>query len=86
MPQASDDKPGSPFGWLDVDRIAMMLVATHPKTDPLTLRFTALRGLVEQLPGFAPDPAHPVNEKILETIQMKWREEREDLGLDLEDD
>ncbi|MBX3385020.1 MAG: Fe-S cluster assembly protein IscX [Phycisphaeraceae bacterium] len=86
MPRAADEHPGAPFGWLDVDRIARTLAQAHPSTDPLTLRFTNLRRLVEELPGFAPDPAHPVNEKILETIQMAWREEREDLGLDEDDD
>ena len=65
------------FGWLDVDEIAIRLHEAHPKTDPLTLRFTALRALVETLEGFTPDPDHPVNEKILETIQMAWHDERE---------
>jgi FeS assembly protein IscX len=65
------------FGWLDVDEIAIRLHEAHPEVDPLSLRFTALRGLVEKLPGFAPDPDHPVNEKILETIQMAWHDERE---------
>ncbi len=70
--------PSSTFGWLDVERIAEALHAAHADTDPLTLRFVALRTLVEALPGFTPDPAHPVNEKILETIQMRWHDERTD--------
>lgn len=67
------------FGWLDVQRIAEELADRHPGTDPYTVRFTELRTLVEALPGFEPDPKHPVNEKILETIQANWAEEREDL-------
>lgn len=67
------------FGWLEVDRIAEEMAAAYPQRDPLTVRFTELRGLVEQLAGFKEEPGHPVNEKILETIQMKWHEEREDL-------
>lgn len=74
------------FHWLDVDRIAEELVDAHRDVDPIRLRFTELRKLVEALPGFAEQPGHPVNEKILETIQMKWIEEREDSGSDEEDD
>lgn len=86
MPRAADEHPDTPFGWLNVDRIARTLAQTHPSTDPLTLRFTNLRRLVEELPGFTPEQAHPVNEKILETIQMAWREEREELGQDEDDE
>ncbi len=64
------------FGWLDVDEIALRLFETHATVDPLTLRFTALRAMVEKLPGFEPDADHPVNEKILETVQRLWHEER----------
>jgi FeS assembly protein IscX len=60
------------FGWLEIDDIAEALAEAHPQTDPLVLRFTALRAMVEQLPGFRPDPDHPVNEKILEAIQAAW--------------
>lgn len=65
------------FGWLDVEEIAVRLHMAHGGLDPLRLRFTALRGLVEALPGFRPDPDHPVNEKILETIQGAWLQERQ---------
>jgi FeS assembly protein IscX len=70
------------YGWLDVQRIAEELADQHPTLDPYTVRFTELRALVEALPGFTPDPKHPVNEKILETIQTNWHEEREDLRAD----
>lgn len=63
------------FGWLEVDRIAEALFKAHRRTDPLSLRFVALRGLIEALPGFREEAGHPVNEKILETIQMRWHEE-----------
>lgn len=68
--------------WLDVDLIAEALFAAHPATDPLTIRFTELRRMVEALPDFEPRPGHPVNEKILETIQMRWHEERSDAPRD----
>ncbi|MDX2148262.1 MAG: Fe-S cluster assembly protein IscX [Planctomycetota bacterium] len=74
------------FGWLDVDVIAEQLAERHPSVDPLTLRFVALRGLVQALPGFTPDPAHPVNEKILEAIQAAWIDEREDRADDADDE
>lgn len=68
------------FHWLDVDRIAEELADVHPSRDPLAVRFTELRELVRALPGFSEQPGHPVNEKILETIQMKWVDERDDSG------
>lgn len=70
------------FGWLDVDRIAEALADAHPGVDPLKVRFTSLRTMIEALSAFRPDPAHPVNEKILEAIQMSWRGEK----LEREDD
>lgn len=71
-------KPGETFGWLEVDHIGELLAQRHSSRDPYSVRFTELRSLVEALPGFSPDPAHPVNEKILETIQARWIEEREE--------
>ncbi len=76
---------GASFGWLDVRTIGEMLADAHPGRDPLTVRFTELRQLVEKLPGFVADPKHPVNEKILETIQMIWNEEYRDLKAEEED-
>jgi len=70
------------LGWLDIEEIALSLHEAHPRTDPLTLRFTALRALVEALPGFIPDAEHPVNEKILESIQVAWHEERQGIQKD----
>lgn len=74
------------YHWLDVDRIADELALRHPESEPLSLTFLELRNLVHALPGFSPDPAHPVNEKILETIQMLWHEERDSLGGDHDPD
>ena len=69
---------GRPFGWLDVDRIAESLADSHPGVDPLRVRFTELRGMVEALEDFKPDPDHPVNERILEAVQMSWNGEKLD--------
>lgn len=68
--------PADQFGWLDVEEIAERLHESHPTTDPLALRFTQLRAMIEALPGFSPDPDHPVNEKILETVQGMWHDLR----------
>lgn len=64
------------LGWLDVEEIAERLAEAHPSVDPMTVRFTQLRAMVEALEGFEPDPDHPVNERILETIQGLWVEMR----------
>jgi FeS assembly protein IscX len=67
---------GKSFGWLEVDRIAEALADAHPGVDPLKVRFTELRRYVEALPSFKEEPGHPVNEKILEAIQMSWNGEK----------
>lgn len=62
----------STFGWLDVHRIAEELADRHPGVDPIAVKFVDLRQMVAALPRFHEEPGHPVNEKILETIQMLW--------------
>ncbi len=66
------------FKWTDTEEIGLRLSEQFPDRDPLSVRFTELRGLVESLPGFAPEPGHNVNEQILEAIQVAWHEEAED--------
>lgn len=63
------------FHWLDVERIAEELADSHSETNPLDVNFVDLRDLVEKLVGFEPQDEHPVNERILETIQALWLEE-----------
>ncbi len=63
------------LGWTDIEDIALELSERHADLDPLTIRFTELRALVEALPNFQPDPDHTVNEQILEAIQAAWIEE-----------
>jgi FeS assembly protein IscX len=72
--------------WLDVDDIAERLLESHPDRDPLSVRFTELKQLVLKLPDFQERPGHPVNEKILETIQAKWYEEKQDAADDEDED
>ena len=76
---------GKTFGWLEVGLIGELLAERHPDIDPLRVGFPQLRKLVTELPGFKEEPGHPVNEKILETIQRNWIEEREDLKPDDDD-
>jgi FeS assembly protein IscX len=64
------------FHWLDVQRIAEELADRLPEVDPASVSFPRLRVLVTELPGFAEQPGHPSNERILETIQQLWIEER----------
>lgn len=66
------------FGWLDIEDIAEALLDAHRDIEPTRLRFTQLRQMIEALPGFSPDPEHPVNEKILEHVQAEWLELRSD--------
>lgn len=64
--------------WTDVEEIGYRLYEAHPQLDPLHVRFTDLRRMVEALPGFQPLPGHSVNEQILEAIQAAWLEEYQD--------
>jgi FeS assembly protein IscX len=41
------------------------------------MTFPRLKALVQQLPGFAEQPGHPCNERILEAIQQAWIDARE---------
>jgi FeS assembly protein IscX len=77
---------GKTFGWLEVQRIAEELADRHRGVDPYSTRFVQLRGMVEALPGFHEEPGHPVNEKILETIQGLWKDEMEGLADDDDDE
>jgi len=70
---------GKTFGWLEVRLIGELLAERHRDVDPYRVGFPQLRAMVIALPGFAEEPGHPSNEKILETIQKHWIEEREDL-------
>ena len=63
--------------WLDVQEIAEALVDAHPEIDPVLIAFPRLRALVSALPGFAEQPGHPCNERILEAIQQAWIDERD---------
>ncbi len=67
------------FGWLEVQLIGELLAERHPDIDPFRVGFPQLRSLVTALPGFKEEAGHPSNEKILETIQRHWIEEREDI-------
>jgi len=69
---------GRTFGWLEVDRIAEELADAHPGMDPLAVKFVDLRKMVESLPNFKEEAGHPVNERILEAIQMSWNGEKHD--------
>lgn len=63
--------------WDDAEDIGILLSETHPKLDPLTVRFTDLHRYVIALPNFAGDP-NASNESKLEAIQMAWHEEFQD--------
>lgn len=62
--------------WTDTREIAIALFDKFPDVDPLTLRFTDLHHRVTELQGFDDDPKRS-NEKILESIQMHWLDERD---------
>tara|TARA_B100001057_G_scaffold484460_1_gene562579 strand:- start:717 stop:911 length:195 start_codon:yes stop_codon:yes gene_type:complete len=61
--------------WTDVNEIAIELYEKYPDTDPTYVLFTDLQKMVAELENFD-DEKDRVNERILETIQMLWIEER----------
>jgi FeS assembly protein IscX len=66
-----------PLKWTDVTEIAIQLEEAHPDADIVYLRFTDLWQWVQDLPDFKDDPQKS-NEKILESIQAAWIEERDE--------
>ena len=62
--------------WTDTLEIAIQLDEAHPDVDPQYVRFTDLHEWVCALEEFDDDPNHS-SEKILESIQMHWIEEKE---------
>ena len=61
--------------WKDSEEIAWALMDQFPDQDPLKLSFPKLHKMITELPGFEDNP-EASNERILETIQMAWYEER----------
>lgn len=72
--------PHDKLNWKDFEDIALELDEQHPDINPMTVRFTDLRRLVEELENFQAAPGQQVNEQILEAIQAAWIEERGDSG------
>ncbi|ABD45489.1 feS assembly protein IscX [Ehrlichia chaffeensis str. Heartland] len=62
--------------WNNVDSIAISLEDHYPEHDIFNTRFTELRLMILGLPGFDDDD-NGCNEKILESIQLSWYEERQ---------
>ncbi len=62
--------------WTDSLDIAISLDEAHPDTDPQFVRFTDLHQWVCELDDFDDDPEKS-SEKILESIQMNWIEEKD---------
>ena len=60
--------------WLDVLDIAIELNDRFPDMDPQWISFPDLHRKICNLDNFIGDPEKS-NEKILEAIQMHWREE-----------
>jgi FeS assembly protein IscX len=61
--------------WDDHEEIAWALADKYPDQDPLRLSFPKLRQMICELEEFTGDPEGS-NERILETIQMAWCEEK----------
>lgn len=65
--------------WLDSEEIALKLFQNHRGVDPNQVLPSQLRQWVLDLPDFGGD-AGKVSEKLLEAIQVAWREEVEEMG------
>ena len=62
--------------WNDSREIAILLEDSYPDVDNINLRFTDLHKWIISLENFDDDP-NSSNEKILESIQMAWIDERD---------
>lgn len=63
------------MNWLDKYDVALALEELYPEVDVAHIRFVDLRAMVIALEGFIGLPQH-CNEKILESIQAAWLDER----------
>ena len=63
--------------WTDIEDIVEKLEEIHPEVEILSLRYTLLKKMIEELADFDPENSE-CNEKILEAVQKAWLEERED--------
>jgi len=66
------------LNWSDTEDIVFRLIDEYPKMDPLKVRFTDLLKFITGLPDFGDNPKKS-SESLLESIQMRWHEERQDL-------
>ncbi len=64
------------YKWTDTLDLAIELDEAYPDVDPQYVRFTDLHEWVCKLEHFDDDPEKS-NEKILESIQMNWIEEKD---------
>jgi FeS assembly protein IscX len=62
--------------WSDTLDIAISLDEARPDVDPQYVRFTDLHQWVCELEDFEDDPEKS-SEKVLESIQMNWIEEKD---------
>ncbi len=62
--------------WQDTQDIAIELYDRDPDLDPTTVRFTDMHRWICELENFDDDPQKS-NEKILESILLKWLDEYE---------
>ena len=63
--------------WLDIEDIVEELECTRPDEDLMSISFTDLRKWVLSISTFDDEP-DGCNERILEAIQAKWIELRQD--------
>lgn len=68
--------------WTDTEEIAFRLIDQYPKQDPLRVKFTELHRYVTSLPDFMDNPKKST-ESLLESIQMRWYEERQEMDDEL---
>lgn len=62
--------------WLDTLDISLELIEKFPEKDPQWVNFVDLRELVIELDAFNDDP-DKCNERILESIQSHWINEKD---------
>jgi len=64
--------------WTDIGDLAFRLIDEHPKTDPSKLSAASISDYVCALPDFG-DKAKKPGLTLLEEIQSRWAEERDDM-------
>ncbi|TVQ78122.1 MAG: Fe-S assembly protein IscX [Bradymonadales bacterium] len=76
-------KTAKKLKWSDIGDIAFRLIDEHPRLDPSRLSVGSIEDMVLALADFGESSKQPT-EELLQEIQERWAEERDEIADELE--